>query len=141
MTIKKKFLWKVQEWKNENENVSSHKLNCVDTPIHKTNMIEWDCGKYGCYQHKVYQTYNKQESAYAAKLIWVETDWFGWIWVVLGLSWMILVDYGWLWIILDDSGIKNLSDFLAVSGAWNDTFLAFLGPWNQEKPFWSFKGP
>ena len=37
--------------------------------------------------------------------------------------------------------IKNLSDFLAVSGALNDTFLAFSGPWNQEKPFWSFKGP
>ena len=37
--------------------------------------------------------------------------------------------------------IKNLSHILAVSGAWNDTFLAFSGPWNQEKPFWSFQGP
>ena len=39
------------------------------------------------------------------------------------------------------AGIKNLSHILAVSGAWNDTFLAFSGPWNQEKPFWSFQGP
>ena len=37
--------------------------------------------------------------------------------------------------------IKNLSHILAVSGAWNDTFLAFLGPWNHEKPYWSFQGP
>jgi len=30
---------------------------------------------------------------------------------------------------------------LAFSGAWNYTFLAVSGPWNQEKPFWSFQGP
>ena len=30
---------------------------------------------------------------------------------------------------------------MAFSGAWNDTFLAVSGPWNQEKPFWSFQGP
>ena len=30
---------------------------------------------------------------------------------------------------------------MAFSGAWNDTFLAVSGPWNQEKPFWSFQRP
>ena len=41
----------------------------------------------------------------------------------------------------EEKSIKNLSDILAFSGAWNDTFLAVSGPWNQEKPFGSFQGP
>jgi ABC-type cobalamin/Fe3+-siderophores transport system ATPase subunit len=37
--------------------------------------------------------------------------------------------------------IKNLSNFLAVSGALNSTFLAFSGALNMVGPFWSFQGP
>ena len=38
--------------------------------------------------------------------------------------------------------IKNLSNFLAVSGAWNKPFMAFSVDWNMVIiPFWSLRGP
>ena len=50
----------------------------------------------------------------------------------------------WFWILIIIThhypDIESL-DFLAFSGAEKRTFWAFLGPWNQAKPFRSYKGP